>query len=124
MRALFEICLKRNWGQAAQRTLELAKMIDRSMWSCLNPLRQFKDIRAHEYVLSRLEKKEQFSWESFYQMNPQEIGDLVRQPKLGKAIHMLVHHVPRVQIEAFAQPLTRSCLKVDLTASSDFKWSP
>lgn len=42
MRALFEICLKRGWGQAAQRTLDLAKMIDKSMWSCLNPLRQFK----------------------------------------------------------------------------------
>ncbi len=69
MRALFEICLKRGWGQATQRTLEMAKMIDRSMWSCLNPLRQFKNIP--EYVLSRLEKKEQFSWESFYQMNPQ-----------------------------------------------------
>ena len=52
MRALFEICLKRGWGQAAQKTLELAKMIDRSMWSCLNPLRQFKNIP--EYVLSRL----------------------------------------------------------------------
>jgi pre-mRNA-splicing helicase BRR2 len=120
MRALFEICLKRGWGQAAQRTLDLAKMIDRSMWSCLNPLRQFRNIP--EYVLGRLEKKEQFSWESFYQMNPQEIGDLTRFPKLGKILYKFVHHVPRVQIEAYAQPLTRSCLKVDLTATCDFKW--
>lgn len=53
----------------AQRALELAKMVDRTMWSCLNPLRQFKGIP--EYVLGRLEKKEQFNWESFYQMTPQ-----------------------------------------------------
>lgn len=120
MRALFQICLKRNWGQAAQKTLELAKMIDKSMWTCLNPLRQFKQIP--EYVLSKLEKKEQFSWESFYQMNPQEIGDLTKFPKLGKILYKFVHHVPRVQLEAFAQPLTRSCLRVELTATCDFRW--
>jgi pre-mRNA-splicing helicase BRR2 len=55
-------------------------------------------------------------------MNPQEIGDLTRFPKLGKILHKFVHHVPRVQIEAYAQPLTRSCLRVDLTATCDFKW--
>ena len=55
MRALFEICVKRGWGQASQRCLEMAKMIDKAMWTCMNPLRQFKSIP--EYVLSRLEKK-------------------------------------------------------------------
>ena len=30
----------------------MAKMIDKSMWNCMNPLRQFKAIP--EYVLSRL----------------------------------------------------------------------
>ena len=33
-----------------------------------------------------------------------------------------MHHVPRVQLEAYAQPVTRSCLKVDLTAKADFRW--
>lgn len=52
MRALFEISLKRGWGQLTLRCLEMAKMIDKSMWGCMNPLRQFKAIP--EYVLSRL----------------------------------------------------------------------
>jgi pre-mRNA-splicing helicase BRR2 len=55
-------------------------------------------------------------------MNPQEIGDLTKFPKLGKILHKFVHHIPRVQIEAFAHPLTRSCLRVDLTVTTDFKW--
>jgi pre-mRNA-splicing helicase BRR2 len=55
-------------------------------------------------------------------MNPQEIGDLTKFPKLGKILYKFVHHVPRVQLEAFAQPLTRSCLRVELTATCGFKW--
>lgn len=52
MRALFEISVKRGWGQIAQKCLELAKMIDKTMWTCMNPLRQFKEIP--EYVVGRL----------------------------------------------------------------------
>lgn len=55
-------------------------------------------------------------------MTPQEIGDLTRFPKLGKILYKFVHHVPRVEINAYAQPVTRSCLKVDLTVKTDFKW--
>lgn len=69
-------------------------MIDKSMWTCMNPLRQFHEIP--EYVVSRLQKKQQFSWESFYQMTPQQIGDLTKFPLLGKIIHKFVHFVPRV----------------------------
>lgn len=47
-------------------------------------------------------------------MNPQEIGDLTKFPKLGKILHKFVHHVPRVELDAYAQPLTRSSLKIDL----------
>lgn len=55
-------------------------------------------------------------------MTPQEIGDLTKFPKLGKILHKFVHHVPRVEINAYAQPITRSCLKVELIIKSDFKW--
>lgn len=42
MRAIYEICLKRGWGHATQVALNAAKMVDRGIWSCMNPLRQFK----------------------------------------------------------------------------------
>lgn len=55
-------------------------------------------------------------------MTPQEIGDLTKFPKLGKILHKFVHHIPRVQLDTSAQPLTRSCLRVDLKVSQDFRW--
>jgi pre-mRNA-splicing helicase BRR2 len=95
-------------------------MVDKCMWASMNPLRQFKQIP--DYVLSRLEKKEQFSWEAFYQMTPQEIGELTKFPKLGKILHKFVHQVPRVELDAYAQPITRNCLRVDLNIKIDFRW--
>lgn len=59
------------------------------MWACMTPLRQFKNIP--EEILRRLEKKEQFSWEHFYQMSPQQLGDLVKFPKLGKVLHRYIN---------------------------------
>lgn len=52
MRSLFEICLRRGWGQATQISLQAAKMVDKCMWASMNPLRQFRQIP--DYVLSRL----------------------------------------------------------------------
>lgn len=52
MRAIYEICLRRNWGQATQVALNASKMIDRGMWSCMNPLRQFKEVP--DIILSKL----------------------------------------------------------------------
>ena len=42
LRALFEICLKRGWAQLSQIILNVAKMIEKRMWSTMTPLRQFK----------------------------------------------------------------------------------
>lgn len=33
-------------------------------------------------------------------MTFQEIGELVKAPKLGKIMHKFIHHVPRVSINA------------------------
>lgn len=55
-------------------------------------------------------------------MTPQEIGELTKFPKLGKILHKFVHQVPRVDLDAYAQPITRSCLRVDLNIKADFRW--
>lgn len=89
MRALFEICLKRCWAQSAEVALSLCKMIDRRMWSCMTILRQFRGIP--EEILRRIERKEQFTFEHFYNMSAQQIGELVKLPKLGKVLHKLIH---------------------------------
>ena len=48
--------------------------VNHRMWSSQNPLRQFK-VLAKE-VLSRLEKKD-LAWERYYDLSPEELGELV-----------------------------------------------
>jgi pre-mRNA-splicing helicase BRR2 len=120
MRGILEIALKRGWAQIALLALNASKMIERQMWSCMTPLRQFKNIP--EEIFKRIEKKEQFTWDHYYNMSAQQIGDLIRYPKIGKTLHKLIHQVPRVELEAQIQPITRSTLKIDLKITPDFQW--
>ena len=120
-RALFEICLRRGWSQLTLILLNVCKMIDHRMWSTMTPLRQFKGIQ--EDILFRIEGKEHLTWERFYDMTPQQIGELIKNAKLGKEIHKLIHQFPRLELEAYVQPITRSCLQVELTITPDFQWN-
>ena len=73
------------------------------------PLRQFKGIPKE--VLERIEKKE-LAWERYYDLSAQELGELIRLPKMGKQLHRFVHQFPRLELAAHVQPITRSVLKV------------
>eukprot|EP00854_Cymbomonas_tetramitiformis_P003845 gene3845-4801_t len=119
MRGLFEIIQKRGWAQLADKALNLCKMIARRTWSSQTPLRQFKGIPSD--ILVKIEKKD-LPWDRYYDLTSQEIGELIRFPKMGKAIHRFVHQFPRVELSASVQPITRSVLKVDLTITPDFQW--
>lgn len=120
MRALFEICLRRNWAQITYLTLGLCKMISYRIWSVMSPLRQFGVLS--EDILLKLEKKEGLFWEHFYDMSAQQIGELIKLPKMGGVIHRLIHVFPRLQINAFVQPITRLCLRIELSITKDFEW--
>eukprot|EP00743_Colponemidia_sp_Colp-15_P003837 GILK01004141.1.p1 GENE.GILK01004141.1~~GILK01004141.1.p1 ORF type:complete len:2133 (-),score=509.56 GILK01004141.1:241-6198(-) len=120
MRALFEVCLKRKWAQLSLRILDICKMIDRRMWRSQTPLRQFKGIS--EDVLKKIERKEEFSWERFYDLSSQEIGELIHDPKKGKGLHKIIHQFPKLDLAAYVQPITRATVKVDLTITPDFQW--
>eukprot|EP00271_Cylindrocystis_brebissonii_P012705 TRINITY_DN317_c0_g1_i1.p1 TRINITY_DN317_c0_g1~~TRINITY_DN317_c0_g1_i1.p1 ORF type:complete len:2233 (-),score=420.67 TRINITY_DN317_c0_g1_i1:1930-8628(-) len=119
MRALFEIVLKRGWAQLAEKALGLCKMVSRRMWASQTPLRQFKGIPND--ILSKVEKKD-LAWERYYDLSSQELGELVRFPKIGKNLHKFIHQFPRLELAAHVQPITRSVLKVDLTITPDFQW--
>eukprot|EP00923_Selenidium_pygospionis_P000890 GHVN01001382.1.p1 GENE.GHVN01001382.1~~GHVN01001382.1.p1 ORF type:complete len:2211 (-),score=363.43 GHVN01001382.1:2249-8881(-) len=121
MRAIFEICLKRGWAALANRSLQFCKMIDKRMWATMTPLRQFKGVS--EEILRRLEKQD-FAWDRFYDLSSSEVGELVRMPGKGKMLHRLIHQFPRLDLAAYVQPLTRSCLSVELTITPDFQWDP
>lgn len=119
MRAIHEIVLFSGWAEMADKTLSLCKMIDRRMWQSLSPLRQFK--RLPEEVVKKLEKKG-FPFERLYDLGPNEIGELLRMPKMGKAVHKYIHMFPKLELSAHIQPITRSTLKVELTIIPDFQW--
>eukprot|EP00916_Digyalum_oweni_P004984 GHVL01008895.1.p1 GENE.GHVL01008895.1~~GHVL01008895.1.p1 ORF type:complete len:2144 (+),score=476.12 GHVL01008895.1:34-6465(+) len=120
MRAIFEICLKRGWASLALRALNFFKMIDKRMWTSQSPLRQFNNSLSEE-VLRKLEKKD-FSWDRYYDLTSTELGELIRIPKLGKTIHRYVHQLPKLELAAYVQPITRSVLLVELTITPDFQW--
>jgi pre-mRNA-splicing helicase BRR2 len=119
VRAIFEIVISRGWAQLADKTLSLAKMIDRRMWQSMCPLRQFKKIP--EEVVKKIEKKS-ISFDRLFDLNPLELGELIRIPKLGKTIHKFIHHLPKVDLSCTIQPITRSTLKVELAITPDFEW--
>lgn len=119
MRAIFEIVLHRGWAQLTDKTLSLCKMIDKRMWQSMSPLRQFR--KMPEEIVKKIEKKN-FPWERLYDLGPNEIGELIRVPKLGKTIHKYVHQFPKLELFTHIQPITRSTLRVELTITPDFQW--
>lgn len=119
LRCIFEIVLKRGWANLADKALALCKMAARRTWGSQTPLRQFKGIPLD--ILSKVERKD-LAWDRYYDLTSQEIGELIRFPKMGKAIHKFVHQFPRIELSAHVQPITRSVLKVDLTLTPDFQW--
>lgn len=119
LRAIFEIVLHRGWAQLADKSLTLCKMIDRRMWQSMSPLRQFR--KMPEEIVKKLEKKG-FPWERMYDLEPNEIGELIRVPKLGKTIHKFVHQFPKLELSTHIQPITRATLRVELTITPDFQW--
>ena len=70
----------------------------------MTPLRQFPKLQAD--VMKRIEKKD-FPWDRFYDMGANEIGELVRIPKMGKTIHKFIHQVPKLELAVHIQPVTR-----------------
>jgi len=123
MRAIFEMVLHQGWAQLADKVLAICKMIDKRMWSSMSPLRQFSNQKNYpENAVRKLEKKN-FPFEKLFDIGPNEIGELLREPKSGKIVYKFIHQIPRLEISAHIQPITRSILKIDLKIIPDFEWN-
>ncbi|KAJ0262082.1 Brr2 [Hirschfeldia incana] len=119
VRALYEIVLKRGWAQLAEKALNLSKMVGKRMWSVQTPLRQFHGVPNE--ILMKLEKKD-LVWERYYDLSSQELGELIRSPKMGRPLHKFIHQFPKLVLSAQVQPITRTVLRVELTITADFQW--
>jgi pre-mRNA-splicing helicase BRR2 len=120
MRALFELCLRRGWAQLTYSALNFSMMIEHRTWSVMSPLRQFNLLSEVEIL--KLEKKEGLFWEHYFDLSPQQLGDLVKSQKTGERLHRLVHTFPRLTVVPYIQPISRACLRVELSITKNFDW--
>lgn len=119
-RSLFEIALKRNWAALSSKILIICKMVERRLWASQSPLRQFPTIP--DVVIRKLEKNSDIVWDRYYDLKPQDLGEMVKIPKMGKSLYKYVHMFPKVVLSANVQPVTRSLLRIDLTITPDFEF--
>ncbi|EJD74040.1 U5 small nuclear ribonucleoprotein helicase [Loa loa] len=118
-RALFEIVLWRGWAHLAQKVLGVCKMISARQWQSLNPLHQFKKIPSE--VVRSIDKKN-LSFERLYDLDQHQLGELVKMPKMGKPLYKFIRQLPKLDMTALIQPITRSTLRIELTVTPDFLW--
>eukprot|EP01038_Epipyxis_sp_PR26KG_P008839 gene8839-11930_t len=122
MRALFEIAIKRGWASLSEKLLNVCKMVERRQWLSQSPLRQFGNIP--DVIIRKLEKNSDLAWDRYFDLKPQDFGEMVKIPKMGKSLYKFVHMFPKVLLNAQVLPITRSMLKIDLSITPDFDADP
>lgn len=119
-RALFEISLKKGWASLAYRLLNICKMTEKRLWFSQSPLRQFSVIP--EIIIRKLERSSDIQWSQYFDLKPQDLGEMVKIPKMGKTLHKYIHIFPKLEIQAVVLPVTKSMIKMELTISCDFQY--
>lgn len=119
-RALFEMCLRKGWCSTARLYLNIAKSIDRRCWWTQSPLRQYgllsndiiKNLESSGATLAQLAD-----------MGGTEIGQLIHHVRRGPEVKNLVSMLPRLEVAASIQPITRGILRMTLKLQGAFEWN-
>ncbi|KAJ5085699.1 hypothetical protein N7532_010470 [Penicillium argentinense] len=119
IRALFEICLRKGWASVTKTALDLCKMAEKRMWPTMSPLRQFSG--CPKDILQKAERID-VPWNSYFDLDPPRMGELMGMPKAGRVVCDLVSKFPRLELQAHVQPITRSMLRFELTITPNFIW--
>ncbi|KAI8847431.1 Sec63 Brl domain-containing protein [Chytridium lagenaria] len=121
LRALFDVCISRNWGPAVSVILSLCKSLDRKMWPTEHPLAQFE---LPYDIIDKLERaSHQVSLADMREMDGNDIGALIRHMKMGSTILRCLEQFPTLLLEAEILPITRTVLRVTLSITADFYWN-
>jgi pre-mRNA-splicing helicase BRR2 len=121
LRALYEIALRKGWGIVSLKILDICIMIERRLWRSQSPLRQFNAIP--ELLVRKLEKISDITWEKYLVLKPQDFGEMVKLPKMGKTLYKFVHMIPRLVVDVNAYPISRSSLHIEAKLKSDFEYN-
>ncbi|KAL1383719.1 DEAD/DEAH box helicase domain-containing protein [Phyllosticta capitalensis] len=119
LRAIFEICLKKNWASVAKTALDLCKMAEKRMWPTMSPLRQFP--QCPRDIVQKAERID-VPWSSYFDLDPPRMGEMMGLPRAGRTVCGLVEKFPRLDIQAHVQPMTRTMLRMELTITPNFVW--
>uniref|UniRef100_A0A0N5BBZ1 U5 small nuclear ribonucleoprotein 200 kDa helicase n=1 Tax=Strongyloides papillosus TaxID=174720 RepID=A0A0N5BBZ1_STREA len=118
-RAMFEIVCYRGWAALAQKILACYKMVMQRQWQSLNPLHQFKRIPTE--IIRNIDKRN-YSFERLYDLDYYQLGELVKQPKIGKSLYKYIRMVPKLNVSTLIQPITRSSLRFEIIIKAEFNW--
>ncbi|KAJ9632227.1 putative steryl acetyl hydrolase mug81 [Taxawa tesnikishii (nom. ined.)] len=120
-RALFMIALNRRWGYQCLVLLSMCKSIEKQVWPYEHPFHQFD---LPQPILRHLDDKGSVSSiEALRDMESAEIGQLVRNNKMGNTISKLLDNFPTLTVDAEIAPLNRDVLRVHLYITPDFRWN-
>ena len=74
------------------------------------PLDKAADALSGDLCIAQVERKD-LAWERWYDLSSQEIGELIKAPKIGKQLHRMIHEFPRLELAAqvCANPPASAC---------------
>jgi activating signal cointegrator complex subunit 3 len=137
-RAVFEVCLKKQWATLALKLLRIAKSIESRFWWFQTPLRHFDSDLSAE-VISSIESASSASQgydtayqalsildmtasevESLYRLNRQRGGSGVR---IGERVQQLTRYLPYVEVSCVIQPTTAEVYRFHVEVIPSFEWN-
>jgi pre-mRNA-splicing helicase BRR2 len=124
LRALYEICLVREYGRTARQFLDLYLMTVHRQWAVQSPLRQVRDalqVKHYESILPALERV-RVPWEEVRSWSVEDLAEKLSDDRRAQPAYEAIHMVPHYAVEAAVRPLTRGMLYVDVDILPDFDY--
>lgn len=119
-RALFTMVLRNNNAILTGRLLLMSIMFERQMWDFESPVRQFRSIPGD--IIEKIESRG-LSIYALREMDSKEIGEMLRNSRVGSMVARCAEEFPLLDIEASLQPITRTVLRIRIFITASFKWN-
>lgn len=116
---------KSGWAQLARKTLTLAKMFERQMWSFETPFYQFTRNELDYDVMKKLNGNSSLTPSRLRssELTDDEIGLLVRNHGKASTVRKLAKTLPHFEIEAKSKLITESALRITVKLKPLFLWN-
>lgn len=121
LRAIHEICLRKNWAQLALVTLNLCKVVERRMWNTSSPFRQFGDLAPKEII--RATEASHLPFMSYFNFSAAELAEAINFKGHSQKAHDLLRQFPKLELECQAQPISQDLVRVTVDITPDWDWN-